>query len=119
MKYLLSGLICCTTLVGCQTIPWQETGPLMKMVNISSGPEECMALADLNGKLILNKGKALALKSHGCNDARDGILVLQANSIVIENAGVRAARVKFSWGGWSVYRNTPTAWKFEWVPPQK
>lgn len=121
MKYALSGLACCVTLAGCQTIPWQETGPLMKMVNISTGPEECMALADLNGKLLVTKDRILALNSHGCNNIndKDGIKVLKADSIVIEDAGARSASIKFSWGGWSVVRNTPSSWKFIWVPPKK
>jgi len=116
MKISFFALISCFFVAGCQTIPWSETGPLMKLVNISNEGGECLALADLNGVPIIRNGKVFAIKSPGCKNVKDGIVVTQASSIKIQDTGVRAAIIKFPWGGTNIYRNSSTSWKFIWVP---
>lgn len=119
MKIFSRSVGFCILLGGCQTIPWSETGPLMKFVNISTGPQECMALADLSGSIIIKNGKAVALASPGCKSVKDGLGVYQADSIQIKDTLAREVIVKFSWGGWVINRYTPVSWKWTWLPPKK
>lgn len=63
MRKIIFGAICFGLLAGCQTIPWRESGPLMKFVNIAAGTQECLALADIEGAIMLHNGKAIAIDS--------------------------------------------------------
>ncbi len=119
MRVAYFSVLSCLFICGCQSIPWRETGPLMKLVDISNGEGECLALADLNGSPIIRNNKAYVIKSPGCKNVKNGIIVNQADSIKIQDSSVRAAIVKLPGGTTSVYRNSPITWKFVWTPVKK